>query len=222
VTDETVATLACGGREVRLLQRRGGYRVTQDARLLAEFACLSAVPAGSGRVLDLGCGGGAVALLVQAAQPEWAVEGLEVQPALAALARRNAALNGLPVTIHEGDWREPGLPAGAWSLVTCNPPYHPVPSGRLSPYAERALSRHELRGAIEDAARAARRLLSPDGAAAFVYPAGQLARLFAALGSAGLGPVRMRFVHPASGASASTVLVEARPGSRRPVRVEAP
>src|SRR3954465_4114456 len=78
-----------GGR-IRLLQPPRGYRVAVDAVLLA--AAIDAAP--GDRVLDLGAGVGAVGLCLAARVPGCAIVGIELQPGLAALAVRNAALNG--------------------------------------------------------------------------------------------------------------------------------
>ena len=89
-----------GGR-VRLLQPRDGYRAAVDPVLLA-----AAMGAGPGEaVLDLGCGVGAAGFCLTARRPGVRVVGLEIQPDLAALARRNAALNGMEdwFRVAEGD-----------------------------------------------------------------------------------------------------------------------
>lgn len=79
-----------GGR-VRLLQPSRGYRVAVDAVLLA--AAIETVP--GDRVLDLGAGVGAVGLCLAARVPGCTIVGIELQAGLAALAVRNAALNGI-------------------------------------------------------------------------------------------------------------------------------
>src|SRR5882672_2227425 len=79
-----------GGR-VRLLQPRRGYRVAVDAVLLA--AAVDVRP--DSHVLELGAGVGAVGLCIASRVPGCHVVGIELQPALAALAERNAALNGI-------------------------------------------------------------------------------------------------------------------------------
>ena len=72
-----------------LRQPLEGYRAAIDPVLLA-----AAVPARSGeKVLELGCGVGAAALCLLARVPDLTVAGLELQPALAALARHNAKAN---------------------------------------------------------------------------------------------------------------------------------
>ena len=87
-----------GGR-LRLWQPVAGYRAATDPVLLA-----AACPAVTGQsVLDLGCGAGAAGLCLAARVPGIALAGLEVQAGYAALARANAARNGIAFEVHEGD-----------------------------------------------------------------------------------------------------------------------
>ena len=78
-----------GGR-VSLRQPAKGYRAAIDPILLA-----AAVAYGDRRVLDVGCGVGTAAICLATRITECRVTGLEIQPELAALARDNAAENGL-------------------------------------------------------------------------------------------------------------------------------
>src|ERR1700689_4545736 len=87
--EETLDSILGGA--LRLYQPRRGYRFSVEAVLLARFA--AARPAA--RVLELGAGCGVVALLFAALTQPREVVALEIQPALAALIARNAALNGL-------------------------------------------------------------------------------------------------------------------------------
>ena len=78
-----------GGR-LRLRQPADGYRAAIDPVLLA-----AAVPALPGdKVADLGCGVATAGLCLLTRLPGIRVTGLELQPWLAELARRNADLNG--------------------------------------------------------------------------------------------------------------------------------
>lgn len=75
------------------------------------------------RVLDVGTGTGALALGVKAACPGAAVTATDLSPDALALARENAALNGLEVT-----WMQADLLAGVtgpFDLIVSNPPYLP-------------------------------------------------------------------------------------------------
>ena len=110
-TSPTCCELWPGGPDLRRLPRRppaalaavDGSRAATDPVLLAAF-----VPARPGeRVLDLGCGAGTAGLCLAARVPGLELHGLEVQPAYAELARRNAADNRLALTVHEGDCAGP-------------------------------------------------------------------------------------------------------------------
>lgn len=109
-----------GGR-VRFFQPRHGYRVAIDPVLLA-----AAVPALPGeRVLDAGTGTGAAALCLAARLAGVQVTGLERDPELLAIARRNAEANAVtaPITLVAGDLRDsPSL--HPFDRVMSNPPYH--------------------------------------------------------------------------------------------------
>ena len=71
---------------LELWQPRQGYRSAIDPIVLA--AAVAAAP--GQRVLDVGTGVGTAALCLALRQPECHISGLEIQPDLAALARRNA------------------------------------------------------------------------------------------------------------------------------------
>lgn len=195
--------------ELRILQRRDGYRLSLDPLLLARFACPSP-KALEGRVIDLGTGSGVIPLLL--ASRRVASVGLELQPALAALARRNVRLNGRTreVRILRGDLRQARalFPAAAFRHVLCNPPFH-RPVGQLSPSLEKALSRHELTCTLEQVLGAAVHLLEPLGTLWLILPAARAAELLAGLSRERLTPTALRFVHPRLDAPARRVLVRA-------------
>ena len=77
-------------------------------------------------VLDLGCGVGTAALCLARRVDGLDLHGLELQPAYAALARRNAAENGVALAVHEGDVTRPppALAPGSFDQVFANPPFH--------------------------------------------------------------------------------------------------
>jgi release factor glutamine methyltransferase len=91
-------------------------------------------------ILDLGTGGGAIALALAAFYPQAAVTGLEVSAEALALARENAAALGLDgrVRFLESDWFTALEPGARFDLIVANPPY-------LSE-AEMAATAPEVRG----------------------------------------------------------------------------
>lgn len=205
---------------VCLEQPRAGYRVAIDPLLLA-----AAVPAGPGdRVLDLGCGAGAVGLCLLARVPEALVVGVERDPAMAALARRNAEANGRAdrMTVVEADVAD--LPSGAadggFDQVAINPPYLEAVRADPSPVAGRARAGVEDGGRLADWIATAGRCLVRKGRLTLVQRADRLDAVLAALAD-GFGEVVVFPLWPAPGREARRVLVTARRGVRTPLRLAA-
>lgn len=187
-------------------QPRRGYRFSIDAVCLAFFA-----KAEPGRAAaDLGTGCGVIPLILAHRFPDLKVYGVEKQAALASLAERNFAENGLSDRLRAvaGDFRDlPFEPlAGPLGLVLCNPPFHPPGTGRLSPDAQRAAARHELFGGLPEAAAAAARLLGEGGLFCSVYPASRRGDCLRVFTETGLAPVRLRLVHARAGREPELVL----------------
>jgi len=208
--DETLDSIGTSG--VRVLQRRGGYRFTLDALLLAHFAA-SEVPGGAGPVLELGAGSGVVSLLLVRQFGRARVTALELQPAVHARLVRSVALNGCEAQVQPllGDLRELRtlVAPGRFAQVVSNPPYRRAGGGVVSPDAERALSKQELACSVDAVCAAARHALAPGGALSLVYPAFRLAEVLGALGAARLQPRALRLVHARVGAPATRFLVHA-------------
>ena len=211
-----------GISDLKVIQSRTGFRHSIDALLLAQWAA----PRSTDRVLDLGCGNGAIAFLLAHRYPELRIAGLEVQPALADRARRGARLNGLEnrIEIMEGDLRQIKglLPAAAFDMVLCNPPYRQLASGRLSPNLEIRQAKHELTATLQEAVAAIRYVLAPKGRVCLIYHASRLTDLLSGLRTARLEPKRMRLVHSYPGAQAELSLVEARRDARPGLQILTP
>jgi tRNA1Val (adenine37-N6)-methyltransferase len=210
--------------EVRILQPRDGYRLSVDPLLLARFACPHP-GALEGQVIDLGTGCGVIPLLLASRQVPSV--GLELQPRLADLARRNVRLNGRSgeVRIVRGDLRRADalFPAAAFRHVLCNPPFHRRPAGgHLSACPEKAIARHELTCTLEQVLGAAGHLLEPLGSLWLILPASRAAELLAGLARARLTPTALRFVHPRLDAPARRVLVRAVKHGKRVLEVLPP
>ncbi|WP_374429209.1 tRNA1(Val) (adenine(37)-N6)-methyltransferase [Tabrizicola sp.] len=204
----------CG--RLRLLQPVKGYRAATDPVLLA-----AACPAEPGQsVLDLGCGAGAAALCLGHRVPGLFLAGLELQPAYADLARRNAERNGIPVEVHQGDLaRMPRELRRDFDHVIANPPYYHA-GGSPSPVAARATAM-QVETPLADWVAAATRRLRPGGWLTLICGADGLPEVLAALppklGSAAVLPLA-----PREGRPALRVIVQARKGGRAPFRLLAP
>src|SRR3990172_11446062 len=115
-------TLFLGG-DLRVHQPSRGYRFNVDSVLLAGFARALE----GERVLDLGTGSGILLLLLKWHGHPGGMAGVELQPGMAELARRNMEENGYGegAAISEADLRGSGaFDEGSFGLVVSNPPYH--------------------------------------------------------------------------------------------------
>jgi tRNA1(Val) A37 N6-methylase TrmN6 len=216
--EEALTEDALLGGRVRLLQPRSGYRAAIDPVLLAAFA-----PAAPGQsALDLGCGAGAVSLCLGVRTPGLDLHGLELQPDYAALARANAAANGLSLEVHLGDVLRPPaeLRARNFDLVLANPPYH-APDAAAARDPGRDAAHREGAARLGDWIDAGLRRLVPKGTLVVVHLAARLGDLLGALDGRA-GAVEILPVAPTAGAPATRVLVRARKGSRAPLRLLAP
>lgn len=205
-----------GGR-VRLLQPRQGYRAAIDPVLLA-----AAVPALSGEtVLDAGSGSGAASFCLLARVPGCVVSGLEIQPELAELARRGAALNGLLLEVLEGDLLAlpPGLRRRQFDHVLTNPPFGDSGRGTASPVAQRERA-HATAAGVSGWLDACLRRVAPRGRLTLVHRADRLDHILAALAGR-LGGIAVLPFWPAAGEPSRRVVVSGRKGSRAPLRLTA-
>ncbi len=205
-SDETIDDLR--SFDLRITQLKDGYRFSLDPLLLARFAGAR----DGDRVVDLGTGCGIIPFLLARRTTSGTLVGVERDPVMAELARRNAALNGLDdrVTIVERDILELKglLPSSGFDLVVANPPYRVPGTGRISPRAGRDTARHESTAGLADFLAVAKRLVAPAGRICMIYHPERLAELFVAAAALKLAVTRLKTVHGTRDVDARMVLVE--------------
>jgi len=204
--DDTLDSLLHG--KLAIFQGAKGYRVALDSILLARFVTAG----GAKRILDLGCGNGAIALILAALYPAARIVGIEIQAQMVARARRSVSLNQFDqkVEVRQGDIGviETHFEAESFDLVVTNPPYRAPRSGRINPDVEKQIARHEVQGRLRDFLRAAAYVLRKDGIFAGVFPAPRSIDLLTGMREHGIEPKRLRWVHSLVNDPASLVLVE--------------
>lgn len=206
---------------LRIIQSDEVFSFSMDAVLLARFA---AVPK-RGKIIDLCTGNGVIPLLLST-RTQAQIEGLEIQPRLADMARRSIQLNALQdrVTIREGDLRElvQQTGHGAYDALTVNPPYMPLTGGDLKLNRHQAIARHEIHCTLEEVISSSMRLLRTGGKLSMVHKPQRLGEIMTLLRQYRLEPKVIRFVHPRAGMEANMVLIEALRDGKPDVRVLPP
>lgn len=192
-----------------LIQKKGTFCLGTDSVLLADFAA----PRNREKAADLGCGNGALSLLLAARQSTADVDSVELQPQMADMARRTMEYNAVSerIRVHTGDLRDAWrmLGRGEKSLVVCNPPYGMNGGALLSIREEERIARHEGDLTLNELADAASKLLKYGGRFCTVYPAQRAFEMMLALHKAGLEPKRIRTVQSTVQKPPRIVLIEA-------------
>jgi tRNA1(Val) A37 N6-methylase TrmN6 len=219
MTDLTQSDAILGGR-VRLLQSARGYRAGMDAALLA--AACDAQP--GERVLDLGCGPGAVMLAAAVRRPGAHFSGIEADPDALDLARANIDLNGLADQVEglAGDVALPfsrlGLPR--FDAALCNPPFFDDASALRGPAPEKSRAWMATDGLAAWTGYLLK-AVRDGGTITLIHRADRLADLLAGL-TPRCGSIRIRPVQPRAASPASRVIVRAVRGGRAPLALLPP
>ncbi len=207
--------------QLRLRQPKSGHRAGHDAMLLA-----AATPARSGdRVVDLGAGVGAAGLAVAKRVAGVKLLLVEIDAALADLARANAASNAiaadvivLDVTSAADAFAAAGLAPDSVDVVLMNPPFNDPARHRASPNMCRESAHVATDATLVSWIHAGRRILRSGGVLTLIWRADGIAEVLAAL-NRGFGSLAILPVHGDAATPAIRVLIRAIKGGKAPVRV---
>lgn len=209
-----------GFRGLVLLQDPETFSYGVDAVLLADYCKASP----DEKLLDLGSGNGAVALIAIGKYDAASVTGIEVQERMVKLARESAAYNHLEDRLNflQGDVLaiDKLVSAATFDAVLCNPPYAEAGRGPVSGKETSYIARHETTASLADFVRAGAYALKPGGRFVMVHRPSRLPDLFEAMRACGLEPKRMRLVVPKPGAPPNIVLVSATKGGGKELLVD--
>ncbi|NLO47968.1 MAG: methyltransferase [Clostridiales bacterium] len=194
------------------VQETGVFKLGSDSVFLADFVNLS----GTKTVFDIGCGAGILPVLIGTRLPDAQIDAIDISKDAAALAQKNIALNSVNANIMHGDIRmyKETLKAGYYDLVTANPPYFQINSGKSAENAAIAMARDERLCTLDDVVRAASYILKWGGRFAVVYRPERLSELFVAMSAVKIEPKRVRLVLNRPDSIPSLVLCEGKRGGR--------
>ena len=209
------------GGQLRLRQPKSGHRAGHDAMLLA--AATSARP--GDRVVDFGAGIGAAGLAVAKRVAGIDLVLVEIDAALAGLARGNAASNEimaevivLDITSSADDFHAAGLSPDSVDAVLMNPPFNDPARHRASPDKAREVAHVATAATLESWIQAARRILKSGGVLSLIWRADGLVEVLAAL-DRGFGSLAVVPVHGDATKPAIRVLIRAIKGGKAPTEI---
>jgi tRNA1Val (adenine37-N6)-methyltransferase len=225
-SDERVDDLLHG--ELKLIQKARGYRYSVDALLLAHFV----LPVSGLKIIDLGCAGGVIPLILAKRSNPRKIVGVEIQASLAGMAKRNVRLNHLEDKIqilHRDMKKLPDIyqPA-SFDLVISNPPFIPKGTGQICRLRERAVARHELKIDLDAVIHISAYLVKPTGRICLICPVRRLEQVKARILSEKLFPSQLQLAFDRKGGAAKLFCISAgkRPVSRlkrlSPIYIQTP
>ncbi len=171
-------------------------------------------------MLDVGAGSGVLGLLVARDCPKVQLEAVEKQDAFVMYATKNAEVNHIPYTMHQGDFLEFSDESG-FDYIISNPPFYHEGADRSNNDMRHA-ARYNLHLPIDRFCKHVARLLRPQGHFIFCYDPQQIGLVSAALAEAKLRVVDVQFVHSKIDRPASLVMLHARKNSRSLAKVWPP
>ena len=206
------------GGAITACQPRVGFRSGSDSVLLAAF-----VQARSGQsVLDLGMGAGVVALCLARRVADLEIAGLELQPAYARLACRNAGENGFEFKVEVGDVLCPPPPIAQRSFdhVVMNPPYFRERDGLAAHDSGRETANRECQ-TLETWIDCAIRRLKPGGRLWMMQRTSRLPEILTAVAGR-CGSTMAVPLQPKAGTDSQRILLSTRKGGRGEFRLASP
>ncbi len=203
---------------MRIVQSGDAFALSTDSILLADFC----MPLHEAHIVDLGCGGGSLGVLLCAGNENCRVTGIEIQSAACEIARENVRINDLADRLNVicADLREYAAHnPPKFDAAVSNPPYFPVNSGAVTKDESQAIARTERLCSFDELCLAASRLLRFGGSFYLVHRPERLAELFSTLRARNLEPKRLRFMRNTVDAAISLVFIEARLGAGVGLRI---
>ncbi|TVP95063.1 MAG: tRNA1(Val) (adenine(37)-N6)-methyltransferase [Acholeplasmatales bacterium] len=208
---------------LKIIQRPDMFNFSLDSTLLADFTVCHP---STRHILDLGTGFAPIPLFLSL-KTKAKITGVEIQPDVADIARRNVDLNNLQnqieIVCDDIKHLPRHLPASSVDIITCNPPFFKVtPTSNVNDSPYKTLARHEVAIDLPHIAKVSQILLKTRGRLFMVHRAERLFELTEILHAHRLQVKRLRYVYPRAETHANMVLLEAVSGGRPGVKVLPP
>ena len=194
-----------------------GYHVNNDTIFLAGFINARH----KDRILDIGCGSGALMILVHHMFRPFQIDGIEIDPVAFEYAKLNISWNKMDAltTLIYGDINTYNDPDG-YDVIISNPPYYPCGGTRIDPSIYQG--RYQTHLSFDQLITSIHSLLRPKGTAYIVYPVHGLNQIMACIHAYGMGITRVRLYYPSEKKDASIMALAIRHGQNQHCRIEKP
>lgn len=203
---------------ISIIQDPSAYCFTSDSVLLANLVSANK----KSTVIDLCSGSGIVGILVNLKCSPKRTVCVELQSYLADMCERSIKYNDLTnIEVLQSDVKVAYEVLGreVADIITANPPYYRLNEGQISNDERISIARHEMRLNLSELISSANKLLKFGGRFYVVYRADRLAELITELTANKLEPKEIICVQPTSKKEIDTVLVVAKKGAEKGVRV---
>ncbi len=206
------------GGDLKIHQRRTGYRSGMDAVLLA-----AGVRATKGsHILEAGSGVGVTALCVARRLADCTVTGLEIDPVSVEIAQRNIEANSLlaRVSIIEANIKDPPRPIleRSFDHFMCNPPYFDDVEAFRPPPDAKLAGNVGIDARLKDWIDFGLKRLKPRGCITLIHRTERLDDILSLLRNR-VGDIRLHPFWPRRGESAKRVLISGTKGALAPPRL---
>lgn len=197
------------GEGFRIIQNKTMFCYGTDAAVLSDFIVVKPKE----KLIDLCSGNGIIPILLCKKTKCNHITALEIQNEVCELAERSVKLNDLSerINVVNSDLREVkhNFNCGYFDVVTCNPPYMPIGTGKNNVSESVNIARHEIMCTLEDVISSAAYLVKNGGRFYMVHRAERLSDIIYLMRCNNLQPKRLTMVQANPQSEPSLVLIEA-------------
>ena len=193
---------------LKIIQNKNGFCFGIDSVLISDFA----KNIKNVNVIDLGTGTGIISILLSGKTENCNFVGVEIQSDVAEMASRSIKLNNLENKIKIINKNISDLKdiyeRKSFDVVVTNPPYKKINTGILNDENKKIISRHEVKGSLEDFIHISSYLLKDYGEFYMVHRPERLVDIFSSMRANKIEPKKIRFVYPSKDKKANLVLIK--------------
>lgn len=210
------------GEGFKIIQNKTMFCYGTDAAMLSDFV----VAKPKEKLVDLCSGNGIIPILLCKKTRCCDITAVEIQKEICELAKRSVKMNNLTdrITILNMDLRKvkDSFDCGSFDVVTCNPPYMPVGTGKSNLSDSVNIARHEIMCTLEDVVKSAAYLLKNGGRFYIVHRADRLSDIIYLMRCNNLQPKKMTMISANPDTEPSLLLFEAQKDRKSGIIVTKP